>query len=385
MCHGCNSMQWKHIKDVTTFSWDFLKIVLRNNSGNVVTSPLSVSVLLAMVQQGAEGATLSQLTTVLRAAPPENLQDFSQLSHCYKLGKKKALFYFENGMFVEQMKELKSHFFNTIVHDFLADITEVDFMNDKKQCIKNINNWASAHTNGTITNVITQDAINKNTNLVLLNVIYFKDIWRKVFTDLRPLQFNQPGSVSSNVTGMFLLTKLIANKNKNIGIKWVSLPFRDSQFSLLVILPIKKNALEIVTQTLTGNNLHEIIEDRTENMVQLALPKFKLETNQDCIPVLRELGVTHLFSLAEANLSSIMLTKTEVNFVYVSYVGNKVEFEVDENGATATIAANVAGTEGRTRDSIMDFHANHPFLVFLIDNINRLPLLAGRVSDPSQR
>lgn len=54
--------------------------VLKDKSGNVVASPVSVSTLLAILQQGSGGRTQTQLTEVLHLSAQQSRQGYSKLT-----------------------------------------------------------------------------------------------------------------------------------------------------------------------------------------------------------------------------------------------------------------------------------------------------------------
>jgi serine protease inhibitor len=58
---------------------------LRYNAGNVVISPVSVSTLLAIVQQGSGGSTEAQLTEVLHLNPERARDGYSHLTRNLKV------------------------------------------------------------------------------------------------------------------------------------------------------------------------------------------------------------------------------------------------------------------------------------------------------------
>jgi hypothetical protein len=57
-----------------------LQVLLTENTGNMVVSGVILSILLAIVQQGAEGNTQAQLTKVLHAGPSETKKGYSRLA-----------------------------------------------------------------------------------------------------------------------------------------------------------------------------------------------------------------------------------------------------------------------------------------------------------------
>jgi serine protease inhibitor len=71
--------------DLTYKDLNCTQAVLDDNTGNAVVSPVSVSTLLALVQQGAGGNTLNQLTDGLYLDKEQSRQGYSQLTRNLKV------------------------------------------------------------------------------------------------------------------------------------------------------------------------------------------------------------------------------------------------------------------------------------------------------------
>ena len=62
-----------------------MQVVLEEMSGNVVASPVSVSTLLSLLQQGSGGNTEAQLTEVLNLKTQQSRQGYSRLTRNLKV------------------------------------------------------------------------------------------------------------------------------------------------------------------------------------------------------------------------------------------------------------------------------------------------------------
>ena len=112
--------------------------------------------------------------------------------------------------------------------------------------------------------------------------------------------------------------------------------------------------------------------------VHLEIPKFKIESTIDLVPILNDLGMTDMFNAA--NFSGI--SKNER--LFVSKAIQKAFIEVDEVGTTAAAAtAVVLKQRGGFLPRPEEFIADHPFLFFLRDLQTGLVLFQGRMVDPT--
>jgi serine protease inhibitor len=62
-----------------------MQVVFRASNENSVVSPVSVSTLLAILQQGSGGSTQAQVTGVLHVDPEQSKQGYSQLTRNLKV------------------------------------------------------------------------------------------------------------------------------------------------------------------------------------------------------------------------------------------------------------------------------------------------------------
>ena len=111
--------------------------------------------------------------------------------------------------------------------------------------------------------------------------------------------------------------------------------------------------------------------------VHLEIPKFKIESTIDLVPILNDLGMTDMFNAA--NFSGI--SKNER--LFVSKAIQKAFIEVDEVGTTAAAATAFVLTTRSGGSGPVEFIADHPFLFFLRDLQTGLVLFQGRMVDPT--
>ena len=120
-------------------------------------------------------------------------------------------------------------------------------------------------------------------------------------------------------------------------------------------------------------------KNKRESLVELMIPKFKIESKINLKNILSNLGMEKMFQPSITGLKGI---SGEV--LFVSDVIQKAFIEVDETGteAAAATAVIVVKRTGFFR-KIDRFVADHPFLFFIRDLQTNLVLFQGRVTKPS--
>ena len=120
-------------------------------------------------------------------------------------------------------------------------------------------------------------------------------------------------------------------------------------------------------------------KNKRESLVELIIPKFKIESKINLKNILSNLGMEKMFQPSTTGLKGI---SDEV--LFVSDVIQKAFIEVDETGTEAAAAtAVVVVTRNAFFPKIDQFVADHPFLFFIRDLQTNLVLFQGRVTKPS--
>ena len=159
---------------------------------NIVDSAYSLATALAMLELGAEGATQTQIATVLHSAGVSSeLQaaawkqlDASLLATAQTDG---ISLDDANAIWLQQGLPFNATFLNTLVQNFSAPSSQVDFSDDPQGAANLINQWVSDATHGMIPSVVSAQDV-QPLKLVLADAIYFDADWQHQF---------DPGSTAS--------------------------------------------------------------------------------------------------------------------------------------------------------------------------------------------
>ncbi len=144
-----------------------------------------------------------------------------------------------------------------------------------------------------------------------------------------------------------------------------------------VIVP--KGTVAEYETTLTGGGLSQLLRASSGRMVNLTLPKFRLEPKRSTSlkDALSTLGMASAFQAADL---SRMLPGEGLR---IADVVHKTFLEIDEDGLEAAAATAVIGErESAPVDPPVTVTVNRPFLVVLRDRPTGQILFLGHVTDP---
>lgn len=359
-----------------------LALMRRLPAGNLVFSPDSVAAALAMTGTGAAGDTATQIAGALRVGSPASFAELGRLQQTIAAeqgtvahGSSEApTLSIANGLFVQQGFALAAPFTAGLMQSFGASPQLVDFTGHS--AVEAINAWVAQQTRGLIAQIV--DELSPETRLALANAIYLKATWSEEFKagETRPAPFHGAGAPSSTAFMHETAPLLYARGHGYVAL---SLPYRDSTLSLLVVLPVGES-LRKFERRLDANTLERIVRALKQRPVKVSLPRFHLQTTATLNTPLQQLGITDAFSRGGADFSRI----TNSEQLVVGQVLHAADFKVDERGTEAAAATlvTVEALSAVTYRHVASFNADRPFMFLLRDDRSGAVLFAGRLVKP---
>jgi serine protease inhibitor len=164
------------------------------------------------------------------------------------------------------------------------------------------------------------------------------------------------------------------------GFQALELPYAESQYSMIILLPRKQDGLKSLEARLTAETLARLNSGMRGRHVDVFLPKFKLNFGAELSECLKTMGMEKAFREGDADFSGMDGTKD----LYISTLLHKAVVDVNEDGTEAAASTILTVSDGIEPDPPQTFRADHPFL-FLIRNMNSNGILfMGRVIDPTK-
>jgi serpin B len=364
----------KLVEGTNEFSLALFKQI--EGSENLVISPVSASLALAMIYAGAEGETEAQMAKVLKYSVPQaDLPPVFNVLERRLTGSSSATFELNiaNAMWGQEGADFKEPFVNTLGRHYGSGLFRVDFK-QPKEAAEAINGWADRETNGRIIDLVKPLDVD-NAALVLTNAIYFDAKWsvpfEKRFTQDRPFT-NGDGEEVSVPT---MNNALEATYAKIAGTSVIALPYRGGKAEMLFIHPTDLASFESkkFTNTFLGSAAKKMKNER----VSLSVPKFTFESTHAVNQPLESMGMKQAFTTAAEFRGVSELP------IAISTVIQKAMIEVDEEGTVAAAATAVVMTKiGAKPEPYIPVTIDSPFLYLIRDTETGLILFMGRVTHP---
>ncbi len=355
----------------TDFSFRLFRTISGMPAGqkSSIVSPISVTYVLGMLNDGAAGQTASEITSVLGFGD----------------GKAKAVNEFCKTMIDEAPKTDPSvtlEIANTIISNkkrdvqleeqysqdmrqyYSAELSSIDF-SKSAEAVGNINAWCKDKTHGMIPEILKEGELDPRALLVLMNAIYFKATWTEKFDskDTRNETFTTASGQQQQLPMMHRKARIMSAQNDVYTT--IELPYGSgTRWSMTVMLPNDGKTIDDIIQSLSSDSWRQVHRSSRTVIADIKIPRFTTKFETDLVKPLTAMGAPSMFDGSVAEFPNISTNYKDD--LYVALMKQKAAIEVDEEGTKAS-----AVTIAEMKDSAIgpspeperiDFHCNRPFV-----------------------
>lgn len=357
----------------------FAQINTQQSKENIVISPNSIAIALAMTKKGTNGTTKEEMTKILELdglEPKVMDKSYQKLIKTLKTADSNVNLAIANALWSNQNITLKDRFVEDVEEFYQAKVTSLDFADFQTKNI--INDWVSKNTANKIPEIV--DSLSTEDALYLTNAIYFKGIWSNKFdvdaTTEQPFyqapQSSKPQLMMSQ-TGDY-------RYYQNDSFQAIRLPYGEKEeLGMYIFLPRETSNLVEFNQQLNIDNWQEWISQMRSREGDITIPRFQLEYETDLVEFLSALGIKQIFNSSQADFSAMTDTPVEVNAVK-----HKTFIEVNEEGteAAGVTSIGIRITSLQPQDPPFEMIVNRPFFFAIRDDITETILFMGNVARP---
>lgn len=328
-----------------------------------VISPLSVSYLMGMLANGADGDTQKEILAALGVGNV-TLQTLNEsyraLLNSTATADKQTTINIANYIAADKHFSLKSDFRNTVGKMYDAGVESLDFSSSK--AVDKINQWCSKQTNGMIPKIV--DQLSASDVAVLMNAIYFEGTWETPFEKELTKEENFRGYTRDIKRVQMMHQEDNFSYLSNNTFEAVTLPYGNRTYNMTVLLPKEGVSIEEMMKQLDAQKIGSLYRDMEKCVVDLKLPKFTTSTEVVLNDAISKLGAPSVFTGA-ANFKNMSDAS-----VFISKMLQKAKIEVSEEGTkAAAITAGMVAMTALNPDEPrhVKFHANRPFVYIITE------------------
>ncbi len=358
-------------------SLKILEKLASSGGENIMISPMSISVALAMVSNGASGQSLSQIEALIGG----NVDDLNAYYYSFVQdlsNNDDSKLYLKNSVWIRDIQKLhvQDSFLRKNATYYGADIFKAPF---NSSTVDDINLWVNKNTDGMINKMI--DEIDDDMMLYLINTVTFDAKWNTQYekADIYDGDFtNSIGKIvktemlHSEESGYIELENAVGTLKKYSG----------GKYAFVALLPDENTTPEALISSLDGQTLVNAIKERSEVTVRLTLPSFKNDYSSELSETLISLGITDAFDPDVIGDFDNMATVDDGDLC-IGNVLHKTHITVNAEGTKAAGATQVgiSNCTSANPSSFKNVCLDRPFVYMIIDVQTALPLFIGIQND----
>ncbi len=334
--------------------------------GNTIVSPMSIHLALAMLLEGAEGQTKTEIENFL-GVTKENLDSYVQNILLSAADTDELKMIISNAFWYNIGQDVNGEYIQTLAERYGAVVSDLDF-SDPDTAAFIINSWCSEKTNGLIPSIVQPGDLADMSD-VILNTLYFKNSWAEPVDKyaIREGTFNGLGQ-NYSVTYLNSSERYAYENDHAVAFEK---PY-SKKYSFIGILPKAEGDFTLESLDLPGLMSHKIVN---YDEVYAMMPKFTVESGGEITGILIDLGIRAAFTQA-ADLTGIAPE------LMVSKVIHKTKMILDENGTEAAAATAVVAEA----TAFMDMHTttiklDRPYAFMIVDRETGNILFLGKITN----
>ena len=367
------------------FGFNLFKQICDSEDGNVVISPLSVSMVLGMALNGADGDTRQAIMETLELSgltDEEINQSYQGLLRLLKSVDRKVILEIANSVWYDDSYQVEQEFIDTNQNYFNAEVSGIDF--DDAAAPGIVNNWVNQQTRGKISKIV--DSFPPLSVAALLNAVYFEGTWKTVFKES-----NTHSSFFHLADGTRVPCRMMTQESNfsysiNQYFEAIDLPYGNGRYNMTILLPHDEEerqhwphsdvqwTVDDIVANLTAENWEQWTDNLHETEKILYLPRFSLEYDIKMKDALSALGMGIAFDIDNADFGR--MTDEQV---FIDNVTHKTYIEVDEKG---TRAAAVSYTLIPTSGVGSPMRVDHPFVLTIRERHTNSIVFIGKIMEP---
>jgi len=382
------------LDDVVAASGELGLIALRGGEkeGNVVVSPASLATALAMLADGAEGKSLSELEAALGASGEQRRDAFAALQGSVrKLDgdpfaatgatlPERPILHLANNLVVDDGSEVLQSYVDALADGFDAGMQTADLGSDQGKAV--LDAWVQQHTGGLIEKSVIEP--DPDLRVVLQNAVLFAAKWRTPFKPNRTGQapFTLPNGSSVDVQTMTMRPGEFPYANLDGGWVAVRLPYQEAAHADLLLPPAGVDPSEVTSELLVQAAVR--LSEAKPIRLFLSLPTIDA-SGQDPVDLIKS-GVFERAgigsSLCGGDGTDLSGIAGEHGDLCVAQAAQQAVLRVDEEGTVATAVTELGidslGLPGV--DETVQF--DRPFLFTVVHDETGWPLFQAAIRDP---
>ncbi|MGD0074890.1 MAG: serpin family protein [Candidatus Binataceae bacterium] len=369
---------------INDFGFRLLRNVVKaGENENVIVSPLSVSLALAMAYNGAVGDTKTAIAKTLaipsgvdiNRANRELQRDILKADPAVKME-------IANALWPQSGFTINPEFLKLSRESYDAPVESLDFIKGPQQAADIINAWVDKNTHDKIKQIIKRP--DPATVLMITDAVYFKGRWSIPFDAkaTEPRDFHLQGGGTVKAPMMSQHGEYPYSENDRFQV--IRLSYGNKRFAMYVFLPRKNAGLSDFLASLDQPHWKQWTSQFLNRKGLIVLPKLESSWGESLNNALKAMGMAVAFNPLSADFSRIHPVPPRL---LISDVEHKTYVKIDEEGTEAAAATSIGVVAMAMMKPPPPFEmiVDHPYFCAIVEQQSGAVMFAGVVNDPTRR
>ena len=342
---------------------------------NICLSPLSAQLAMAMVANGAEGKTRTEILDIMQLGDSANaksrklLDDIATKTVWNEHGDIRIA----NSIWIREDFDVKQEFVETN-KEYLDALVERATFN--QETVNRVNEWCKENTNGKIPTIL--DRFKDNDRMLLINALYLKAAWSKPFQENNTTNQKFTTEKGKQVKVPMMMMRSNEQFYKDDVVSMVTKRLQGG-YSMLFILPAEGVKCDEAAEYV-AKDFDTYLRNMSVSDVSLSLPKFTTDFGMSIKNTLANLGIKRAFG-GNAQFGGISDEP-----LFISDVVQKTYINVNEKGTeAAAVTMAITGLLSMRPQKIEVITFDRPFIYAIIKDNGNEVLFAGKVGNPNEK
>ncbi|XP_038207113.1 neuroserpin [Zerene cesonia] len=218
--------------------------------------------------------------------------------------------------------------------------------------------------------------------MLIFNGMYFRGSWKKPFDTIEPGLFYKSSIEKKQIPMLKTRGKFMTGSLPELDSEALVIPYDGGRYALMILKPRSRDGLTRLVADLPSVTISDIKESLTEEELQVSLPSFYAATVTKSVPALAKIGVSRIFG-REAELTGM-----SDHGIFVRDLVQNVVVRVDNAPSASLLGASNTLESLKNLPLVEEnaprlFAVEHPFIFYVIDTLDNLILITGRVANPN--
>ncbi|MCM1076951.1 MAG: hypothetical protein NC411_06290 [Bacteroides sp.] len=369
--------QQEYVDNESRFAFDFLKAVnqqeIKESSGNIAISPLSMARDLSMLGCGATDETLESILHILHIDNDGSIDDLNELNrsllNSILNADNRVTLTVSNSFWYDIEFPVKESYTNLLSECYNAISGQVNFR--EASAVDTINSWCKNSTNGLIHDIFHRFMDTSFIKFALIDATYFNGKWVEKFKPTnKPMPFYNYSGKIKNVQTMVNYHYYNVGGDDKVSI--VQIPYGNEAFSMYFIVADEGYDINDIISDIDFDKWNELKKSLiiSNKEIKAYIPKFSIVYNPDLEHVFQTMGLScndpKLYNMSDCDIQLLNI-----------YQKNSIK--IDEDGTEAAVVTIEGNGITSFGPDYKEIHIDRPFLFLIEEYSTGAILFAGKV------